>query len=154
MTVRITTTSARPDLVPMVAQWLHDAFSYPGSRSVEEIVALLAAPLNGPEETFVLFEGNTPVGTASLTHDDLTVRPDLTPWMGGVVVLEPYRGRGYGTALVRHVETFAREASVSTLWLYTWTAEALYSQLGWESVGTELNRREEVVTLMRKMLII
>src|SRR4051794_34535161 len=108
MTIRITTTSARPDLVPMVAQWLHDAFSYPGSRSVEEIVALFAAPLNGPEETFVLFEDDTPVGTASLTHDDLTVRPDLTPWMAGVVVLGPYRGRGYGTALVRHVEAFAR----------------------------------------------
>src|SRR4051812_3019452 len=153
MTVRITTTSARPDLVPVVAQWLHDAFSYPGGRSVEEIIASFAAPLNEPEETFILFEDDKPLGTASLTHDDLTARPDLTPWMAGVVVLEPYRGRGYGTALVRHVEAFAREASVSTLWLYPGTGEALYSQLGGKSGETELDRGEEV-TLMRRTLII
>ena len=72
--------------------------------------------------------------------------------MAGVVVLEPYRGRGYGTAFVRQVETFAREASVTTLWLYTWTAEALYSQLGWNA-WLDLNRGEEVVTLMRRSLI-
>jgi hypothetical protein len=53
---------------------------------------------------------------------------------------------------VRHVEAFAREASVSTLWLYTWTAEALYQKLGWERVGTELNRGKEMVTLMQKVL--
>jgi GNAT superfamily N-acetyltransferase len=153
MVIGITTTSARPDLVPLVARWLHDAFSYPGSRSVEEIIASFNAPLNGPEETFVLFEDDTPVGKASLTHDDLTVRPDLTPWMAGVVVLEPYRSRGYATALVRCVEGFARGKSVSTLWLYTWTAEALYSHLGWERVETELNRGEELVTLMRRSLV-
>ena len=94
MSVKITTAPAQPDLVPIVAQWLHDAFSYPGSRAVDEIIALLVAPLNGPEETFVLFEDDMPVGTASLAHDDLAARPDLTPWMTGVVVLRPYRGRG------------------------------------------------------------
>ena len=67
----------------------------------DQIVALFAEPLNGPEDTFVLFEDATPVGTASLTHHDLTVRPDPPPRLAGVVVLQPYRGRGYAP-LVRH----------------------------------------------------
>ena len=61
--------SERPELAPLVATWLVRAFSYPGSRTVEEMTALILLPPNGPEESFVLFDGDTPVGTASLSHE-------------------------------------------------------------------------------------
>jgi GNAT superfamily N-acetyltransferase len=115
------------------------------------MTALILSPPDGPEESFVLFDGATPVGTASLAHDDLVSRPDLTPWLAGVVVDEAYRGRGCGTALVRRVEAFATASGVSTLWLYTWTAAALYERLGWRHVGPELNRGREVVLMTRSL---
>jgi GNAT superfamily N-acetyltransferase len=65
------------------------------------------APPSGPEQTFVLFDQDRPVGTASLAHDDLAARRDLTPWLAGVLVEPAFRGRGYATALVRRVEAFA-----------------------------------------------
>src|ERR687894_3200472 len=92
----------RPELAPIAATWLVDAFErHPGARTVEEMAALLLAPPVGPEETFVLLDGGTPAGTASLTHGDLAARPDLTPWLAGVFVLPAFRGRGHATALVR-----------------------------------------------------
>ncbi len=145
----IVALSDRPDLAPLVAHWLVDAFGHPASPTVEETVASLMAPHRGPEEVFILFDGDTPVGTASLAYDDLPSRPDLTPWLASVFVLPGARGKGYAAALVRRVEAFAMAASVKTLWLFTWTAEPLYARLGWQRVGLETNRGQEVVLMRR-----
>jgi GNAT superfamily N-acetyltransferase len=151
MTNQIVAVSDRPELAPKVAKWLIDAFGYPGGRTLDEMTELILAPPRGPEATFVLFDRDSPVGTASLSHDDLASRRDLSPWLAGVFVEPAFRGHGYASALVRQVETFAAASSVSTLWLYTWTAEPLYARLGWQRVGLEKNRGEEVVLMVRDL---
>lgn len=152
MGFKIAAVSDRPELAPVVAAWLVDAFGHPGGRTAEEITALVLSPPVGPEETFVLFDEGVPVGTASLAHEDLEARPDLTPWLAGVVVQPAFRGRGYATALVRRVEAFAVAASVPVLWLYTWTAEPLYARLGWHRAGLETDQKRGEVVLMTRRL--
>ncbi|MBD0275375.1 MAG: GNAT family N-acetyltransferase [Acetobacteraceae bacterium] len=153
MGFEIAAVSDRPELAPVVAAWLVDAFGYPGGRTVEETTPLILSPPVGPEETFVLFDQGVPVGTASLAHTDLEARPDLTPWLAAVVVQPAFRGRGHATALVRRVEAFAAAASVPVLWLYTWTAEPLYARLGWRRAGLETDRKRgrEVVLMTRRL---
>lgn len=151
MRTSIAAASDQPGLAPIVAEWLVKAFAYPGSRSVADMTALILMPPVGPEETFVLFEQDRPVGTASLAAQDLASRPDLTPWLAGVFVHPAFRGRGYATALVRQVEAFAMTASLPALWLYTWTAEPLYARLGWQRVGLEQNRGSDVVLMKRSL---
>jgi GNAT superfamily N-acetyltransferase len=151
MSHRIATVSDRPDLAPIVAAWLVNAFGHPGGRTVEEVTSLILAPPRGPEESFVLLDQDQPVGTASLAHDDLASRRDLTPWLAGVFVEPSFRGRGYATALVRQVEAFASSACVTNLWLYTWSAEPLYARLGWRRVGLERDRGQEVVLMARDL---
>ena len=149
----IAALSDRLELAPIVAAWLLDEFRHSASPTLEVLTAKISSRPVGQEETFVLFDRDRPVGTASLTHKDLAARPDLTPWLSGVLVQPAFRGQGYASALVRRVEAFAQAAGVSTLWLYTWTAESLYLGLGWERIGLELdpNRGREVV-LMRRSL--
>jgi len=147
----IVAVSDRPELAPLVAGWLVGAFGRPGGRTVEEMAALILAPPVGPEEAFVLFDRDGPAGTASLAHEDLDARPDLTPWLAGVLVQPAFRGRGYATALVQRVEAFAAAASVPVLWLYTATAEPLYARLGWRRAGLERDGGKEVV-LMKRVL--
>ncbi|HEY0423159.1 MAG TPA: GNAT family N-acetyltransferase [Rhodopila sp.] len=147
----IAAVSDRPELAPIVAAWLVDAFGYEGGRTVDQMTALILAPPKGPEETFVLLDQGRPVGTASLAHADLAARPDLTPWLAGVFVEPASRGLGYATALVRCVEAFASAASVPALWLYTWTAEPLYARLGWHRVGLEKDRDQTVVLMTRRL---
>lgn len=152
MSPRILAVSDRPDLAPLVARWLVDAFHRPpADMTTEAMTALILAPPQGPEESFVLFEDDKPVGTASLSHNDLPSRPDLTPWVAGVFVLPEHRGRGHASALVRHVEGFARAASVAELWLYTLTAEPLYARLGWQRVGLEQSNGHEVALMRRRL---
>jgi GNAT superfamily N-acetyltransferase len=83
----------------------------------------------------------------------LASRRDLTPWLAGVFVEPRARRRGYAAALVRRVEAFASSASVTTLWLYTSTAEPLYARLGWRRVGLETDRGQAVVLMSRDLLV-
>lgn len=152
MTSTIVTVSDRPELASLVARWRVEAFfNHPGGYTVEEMTELILEPRVGPEETFVLFDHDRPVGTAALILSDLETRPDLTPWLAGLFVEPAFRRRGHATRLIRKVEAFARASSVPVLWLYTSTAETLYARLGWQRAGTEDERGEQVV-LMKRIL--
>jgi predicted N-acetyltransferase YhbS len=133
MTLSYATTSAQPDLVPQVVDWLRHEFWHAGSPSREQQIATMLAQPDHSEETFVLLDDNVPVGTASLVNNDLPSRPDLMPWLASVLVLPPFRGKGYSAPLVRRVEEAIRSTTI--LWLYTWSAEQVYAKLGWQRVG-------------------
>ena len=146
----ITAVSEQPELAPLVARWRVEAFfAGPGGYTVPEMTRLILAPPQGPEETFVLFEGGRPVGTAGLVKQDLDARPDLSPWLAGVFVEPDARRRGHAAALVRQVEDHARAAGVAALWLYTLGQERLYARLGGERAGTERDRGQDVVLMRR-----
>jgi predicted N-acetyltransferase YhbS len=151
MAFNIVALTDRPELAPAVAGWLLDEFRHALSPTHDEQVAKLLAQ-KAPEETFVLFDDNVPIGTASLVTNDLPSRPDLSPWLASVLVRPEFRGRGCSAPLVRHVEA-AAAASATVLWLYTWTAEPLYTRLGWERVGLERDsdRNIEVVLMKRDL---
>jgi GNAT superfamily N-acetyltransferase len=145
----------RPDLVPVIARWLWEAFSQDDGHSLDQTQALVATSVSevGPPQCFVLLVNGEPVGTASLTAEDLDERPDLTPWMASVFVVPEKRRMGLARRLIEAVERAGVDAAISTVWLYTHTAERLYAQAGWQAV--ELVRREgkKPVVLMRKQLV-
>jgi GNAT superfamily N-acetyltransferase len=165
--IRMTTLAERPDLLPVVARWLrerhapghtpgHGPRHGPGFGAGEDLatvecrLASRTARL-GPEQCFVLFADGVPAGTASLTHRGLESRPELTPWLANVFVVADLRGRGYGTRLVAAVEAAGRRAAISTLWLYTRSADSLYARMGWRMMGKEIFCGDPV-TLMRRDL--
>ena len=149
MTLSFATTSARPDLVPRVVDGLRDAFWHAGSPSREKQIATMLAQPSQSEETFVLLEDNIIVGTASLVNSDLPSRPDLTPWLASVLVLPPFRGKGYSAPLIRCVEE-AATLYATTLWLYTWSAESVYSKLGWQHVGPSRDEARGIDVILMK----
>ena len=146
----IVSIADRPDLAPLVAAWLLAEFGHPGSSPLDVATARVAARIApvGPEQCFVLLHNGVPAGTATLQHHDLDLRSELTPWLAGVYVEPPFRGRGIATALVTRVVDAARAASIATLWLYTWSAADLYRRLGWVASET-LQHRGRPVTVMR-----
>ncbi|MFH6781229.1 MULTISPECIES: GNAT family N-acetyltransferase [Methylobacterium] len=109
MPLALVTTSDRPDLVPVTARWRWEAFLRGQGRSLAEVTATETARVPGPmPRTVVLLADDEPVGMASLAARDLETRPDLTPWLAGVYVGPPARGRGHAVRLVAAVEAEAR----------------------------------------------
>ncbi|TNC09379.1 GNAT family N-acetyltransferase [Methylobacterium terricola] len=150
MPLALVTTTERPDLVPVTARWRWEAFLQGQGRSLAEVTAAEAVPAPGPmPRTCVLLADDEPVGMASLAAHDLDPRPDLTPWLAGVYVAPPARGRGHAVRLVAAVEAEARSLGVPTLWLYTRSAEALYARIGWRTVD-RFPYREKTYALMRR----
>lgn len=145
--------SERPDLAPIVARWLWEAFGRGHGEtlaaSLERVVACQAE--RGPDQSFVLLQDGEPVGTAGFVHHDLDERPDLTPWLAGVYVVPAFRGRGLVHVLIRAVEEAAMTARIETLWLYTSAAEAIYRRAGWTTVEL-LDRPGRRTALMRRDL--
>jgi len=134
-----------------VAGWLKQTFRYLDETLLMEITVRLLVSGATFEESFVMLENDVPVGTASLAAHDLASRPDLGPWISNVYVLPAYRRRGYASALIRHIEAFARTQAISTLWLYTLDAVALYERLGWHRAGLARDKYFTVVLMRRDL---
>jgi GNAT superfamily N-acetyltransferase len=153
--ISIVSTFERPDLAPVTARWRWEAFFTDSGRSFDEVLAgarsTAAVDVLMPR-TFVLLADGEPVGTASLSPDDLEERPDLTPWLAGVVVAPHVRGRGYAGRLIAAVEERARAGSIATLWLYTNTAERIYARAGWQTVETFQHRGKPSALMRRELL--
>ena len=148
----ITTLGRRPDLLPVVAEWLWRQWWRGWGRTLAETEALYAhcrAEVGAPQ-TLVLLSGGVPVGTATLARHDLEERPDLTPWLAGVFVVPEARGRGYAGHLLAAFDEACRAASITTAWLYTGGAERFYLRTGWQVAEIVERPGRTTVTLMRR----
>ncbi|ARN84648.1 GNAT family N-acetyltransferase [Candidatus Nucleicultrix amoebiphila] len=98
--------------------------------------------------TYVALENMTPVGMVSLRVTD-GVRPDLTPWLGSLVVDTAYQGLGVGKSLVKKAEEKVREMGFEKLYLLTFdtTLEGWYGQMQWSKIGYD-QLQGKLVTLM------
>lgn len=149
----VVTVRERPDLIPLVANWLWDAFWHPNGHPLEEvreIISTCTAEI-GPPQSFVLMAGEVPCGTASLVSADLEIRDDIGPWLAGVYVVPEARGQGCAQRLITTVEDAARQAGHPALFLYTHDAQPLYEKLGWYRIEETTDARQPV-TIMRRDL--
>lgn len=150
--MRIDLLADHVDLVPLIARWHYDEWSYyDPERPLEDWTSRVAEMVNRDRIPimFVAMEGDTLVGTASLVEFDMATRADLSPWLAGVFVDPESRGQGTGTALVRRVIDCAADLGVSPLYLFTNGAEPLYERLGWKTFSSE-HYRDRMVTIMTR----
>ncbi len=128
----------RPDVLPVVAEWIYRewSFIYAGKprQYVENILRRRLHKRKLPL-TLVAFKKGRPVGTVSLKEFDLEKRRDLRYWITSLFVIVPERGQGIGRALMRAAEERAAQAGITTLTLFTadrGLAVRLYERLGWK----------------------
>jgi len=140
--------------VALVAGWTYETWGhlYPG-LTLEQAIERTKANCGqvGVPSIFVAMQGDTPVGTASLIADDMSIRRELTPWLASVFVVPEWRGQGIASVLVKRVEAEAIENGIRHFYLYTPDQQALYRSLGWKDVES-LEYRGETVTLMSRQL--
>ena len=84
--------------------------------------------------TLVALHDGELVGMVSLKFHDMDTRPDLDPWLGGLLVIPEWRNGGVGTMLMHRATEEALRLNVPRLYLWTHSAEGLYQKLGWQIV--------------------
>ena len=151
--LQIVTTAEQPDLAPIVASWLWEAFARARGRSYVQMLDAVQSSVTAPltPRTFVLLVDGEPAGTASLAAHDLEERPDLTPWLAGVFVEPRFRRQGLAACLIAAVEGECWKRSIQTLWLYTRTAEGVYARVGWRTVETVAHNGKSYALMRRDL---
>jgi predicted N-acetyltransferase YhbS len=148
--MRIEYLSDHLEALPILALWQHAEWGHlrPGD-TLEKRTERLKGFSNGNQIplTVVAFEGDEVFGSASLIQHDMATRMELTPWLAGVYVGEPYRRRGIGAELVRRIMAEAARLQVPLLYLYTVHSEKFYEALGWTLMERTSYREQEVVIM-------
>ncbi len=101
-----------------------------------------------PIALIALNEKGELVGTVSLKSEDLDVRPEITLWLGGLYVAPEWRRRGVASLLMERAVVEARRLGLSSLNLWTSSAERLYTKLGWE-VAEQIDYGGKPIVIMR-----
>jgi GNAT superfamily N-acetyltransferase len=135
--MRIESIADHLDLIETIARWHWDEWgdTDPGG-SPESWTEGLRGFANHDRipTTYVALEGDELLGSVILNEHDMSTHQELSPWVSGVYVKPAARGRGVGSALVRHAVAQAGAMGVTRLYLYTRSAQGLYEKLGWQAV--------------------
>ena len=126
----------RPDAIALIAQWHFQEWQtlFPG-RNEADFAAELTLCLGKsslPQSWLLLDNAGEVAGTCSLLVHDMTILPQLTPWLANIYVRPDLRGQGLGQQLVRHVMAEAAGLGIATLYLFTEDQQAFYQRLGWK----------------------
>ncbi len=115
-----------------VARLIHDEFwlEVPGAsaQGMAERLRLAADPDAVPLCRVALLHGQA-IGAVNLVESDDDQHPEWTPWLAGMVVAAPWRGRGVGSQLVRTLLADARRLGVPCVYFGT-DGPGFYTRLG------------------------
>ena len=137
----------------VVARWRYDAFYSKDGGTFEESRDALRAWMDGlGYETALLAEvDGQPAGSCLFVREEIDPKHDLRPWLAALYVAPEFRKRGIASALVGAIEQHARSVGCGELYLYTITAEPLYTKLGW-TVRDRFDSNDEKFVLMARTL--
>lgn len=129
-----------PEYTPRLSEIHYEGIGrhFSADATPESYIEKLQAHLNHEKLplTFVAIQDNQPIGMASLRIND-GLRPDLEPWLGGLIVDPDYRKQKIGERLITAIKDKAVEFSYDRLYLLTFdkTLPNWYRQLGWQKAG-------------------
>lgn len=159
MKIEILPLKERPEMADVCAAW---SFAEWGcmmeGRTLEASVQGYRNSLKNDNlpVSWVAFCEGKPAGSIRLKLNDHPDITDLNPWLASVFVHPLFRGHGLAKALCLHLEDRTRnEYGFEKLYLFTTTAEKLYSSIGWKRTGTVRDpvwSRPEGAALMEKSL--
>lgn len=144
----------RPELVAQLAELHYKEWGpmRPGETLPQRIARLRdTCGRSGIPLAVVATDGQQLLGSVLLVASDMETRPELTPWVAGVFVLPEFRHQGIGSALMQYITTKVIEMGLPKFYLYTPSAEAFYSRLGWVSIDRCTEKGVPVVVMSKSL---
>lgn len=140
--IKIDLLKNHPNTIPALAHVWHEVLGkiWVPDIPVERVITRFADHLNDQALpiTFIALDGDLPVGMCSLREND-GIRPDLTPWLGSLVVDLKYQRQGIGKMLIDTTLLKAKERCFKKLYLFAFdpTIPEYYERLGWSKIGMD-----------------
>jgi GNAT superfamily N-acetyltransferase len=131
------------DTIPILAEWFRTQWpDYYANWSQAEMEQdfLEDASHDRLPIRLVAFESNELAGTIVLRESGTEKVEEYQPELGGLYVLESYRGHGIATELVRAGMRVARNQGYETVFATTIAAAGILKRSGWEYVKTVIHQ--------------
>jgi predicted N-acetyltransferase YhbS len=107
---------------------------YASPASYEALLEQAAHSLTLPR-VLVAMSHTSLLGSVNLLTNEMTVRPQFTPWLGQLFVPESHRAKGIGTGLLNAAISYVAGLGYSQLFLFTsGTLPDYYRKRGWTDV--------------------
>lgn len=126
---------------PLLGQIAAEQFAYwgpltgCGSRELYELFLKQAALSIDLPRVLLGTRRGVLLGSVNLLKTDMTIRPQLTPWMGQLFVIESERSQGVGTALLDAAVSYIERLGYRRLFLFTsGTLPHYYRKRRWTDV--------------------
>lgn len=152
--IDISLLADHPETIPTLTQWFRAEWpDYYADRTSDEIAQEFFEEANRKvlPVRLVGFLAGELVGTIVLRDRAMWTLPECFPGMGGLLIPEPFRGRGFATELTRAGMDQARSLGHHEVFATTVHARGILERLGWEPVRT-IEHEDEVLTLYRCQL--
>ncbi len=141
------------DAIPTLARWHHAQWAWctPHLTVEDRIRGFEERARCGriPTGLVALVDGSV-VGLACLVAHDLDSRPDLSPWLASVFVVEAFRGRGIGSALSERTAEETVRLGHDRLFLLTFDKVSFYVRLGWSVLDTAVYADTPATIMVRE----
>lgn len=127
------------DSIPTLVKWFRAQWShYYANWSDEEMMQDFLEDVSRTSlpSRLVAFKSNELVGTVILRDSETETPSEPQVELGGLYVVESYRGLGVGTELVQAGMNLAREQGYSEITATTVNAAGILERLGWRFIKT------------------
>ena len=136
-----------------IANWYNDEWNTPLEKTIHR---LSNQPNKDVLFQLILSNNNQVVATGGLCYQVnlLNVHPaygKLGPWVALLYTDKEHRNQGHGKRLLEQIEQHARDCGLDKIYLYTFTAVALYKRSGWITIAT-VNYKEHDTVVMEKTI--
>ena len=127
------------DTIPTLVKWFRTQwYDYFADLSDEEMTRDFLEDIsrNSIPSRLVAFESSEVVGTIVLRKSENEILLEYQPELGGLYVMESYRGQGIGTELVQAGMKLAHEQGYVSISATTVKAAGILERLGWKFIKT------------------
>lgn len=122
------------EILNKTATWMYDWWGWKDGYSFDEMKCFMKYSMQQDKlpQTYGLFLDDEIIGMYQFQYFDLTIRPDIYPWLANVYIDSKYRKMGYSKILLEHIrETAIENIKFNQLYLYT-EHIGLYEKYGFE----------------------
>ena len=99
------------DILNTITTWMYNWWGKRDGYSFEKVKCFMKHSMMKKRlpQTYGLFLDDKIIGIYQFGYEDLSVRPDIYPWLANVYIDEEYRGKGYGRKLLETVNEIAKK---------------------------------------------
>ncbi len=139
------------DSILKIAQWYFDEWDTEIDKTARR---LSNQPNEGLLFQLVLTKDKEVIATGGLGYEvNLTKKhkkfTKLGPWLTLLYTEKSSRNQGLGQMVLEQIEILARQRMLKKIYLYTFTAESLYTKCGWVTID-RVNYKDQDTAIMEK----